>query len=134
MTNDIEQDLLNAERPVPPPALRQRVLTRASPLVQPHINRLDAIWFSRGWRLAAVVVFAGLIAADGLSSMTDGLSPQPDGPPLRGSVQVATQAAIDAGLGKADVAAIAAQAALPPLRTDVDAIGANGIGLTGGPQ
>ena len=67
-----------------------------------------------------MLVFFGLVAADALSSAKEGVEPQLDGLPVRGSVEVAVQAAIDAGLGRADVAAIAAQAALP-WTTDVDA-------------
>jgi hypothetical protein len=113
MRTEIEQELLNTGRPDPPPFLRQRILTTAGQLVQPHESRLDVMWFSPRWRVAAVLVFVGLVAADVLSSATDRLASRLDGPPVQGSAIVATQAAIDAGLGKADVAAIAAQASLP---------------------
>lgn len=133
MTSDIERELLEAERLDPPPALRQRVLATAIPLVQPHPSRLDAIWFSRRWRLAAVLVFIGVIAADTLSSVTGDLPPQVDGPAAPNSVQVAVQAAIDAGLGKADVAAIAAHASLR-WTDDADATRGVRMDLTGAPQ
>jgi hypothetical protein len=55
MTNDIERKLLRAAQPDLPTDLRQRVLATVSPLVQPHVNRLDAIWFSPRWRVAAVL-------------------------------------------------------------------------------
>jgi hypothetical protein len=110
---EIERELLNAGRPDPPPSLRQRVLTAASQLVQSDESRLDAMWFSPRWRVAAVLVFFGLAAADVLSSATDGLAPPLDGTPVQSPVTVATQAAIDAGFGKADLAAIAAQVSLP---------------------
>jgi len=131
MTRNIERKLLDAERPDPPPALRQRVLATASPLVQPHDSRLDVIWFSPRWRLAAVLVFFGLIAADALSSETGGVWPEVDDTPVSSSVAVAVQAAIDAGLGKADIAAIAALATSPPWTTDVDATRVGRMELTG---
>jgi hypothetical protein len=113
MSNEIEQELLNTWRPDLPPSLRQRILRTASQLVQPHESRLDVMWFSQRWRVTAVLMFFGLVAADVLSSAADRLASRLDGPPVQSSVIVATQAAIDAGLGKADVAAIAAQASLP---------------------
>lgn len=131
MTNDIERELLNAEQPDLPPGLRRRVLAAATPLVQPHDSRLDAIWFSPRWRLAAVLVFLGLVAVDRLSSVTEDGSIQADGVPVRSSVTVAVQAAIAAGLGKSDVAAIAAHAASPPWTTEVDIARAGGMELTG---
>ncbi len=134
MTSDIERRLLDTSEPDPPRGLRDRVLAAAHPLVQPHNSRLDAIWFSPRWRVAAVLLFVGLVAADGLSSGIDGFPAQRDGPSARSSVAVATQAAIDAGLGQADVAAIAAQASLRPWTTEVDVTGGPGMGLTGVPR
>jgi hypothetical protein len=110
MTSDIERELLDAAKPDLPPALRQRVLTTASALVQPDASRLDAIWFSPRWRVAAVLVFFGIIAADALSRDIEGVPPQVESLRMHSSVEIAAQAAIDAGLGMADVAAIAAQA------------------------
>ena len=134
MTSEIERELLNTGRPDPPPALRQRVLATASQLVQPHGNRLDVMWFSPRWRVAAVLMFFGLAAADVLSSATDGFASESDGPPVRSSVTVAAQAATDAGLGKADVAAIAAQASLPWTdRADARETRAL-LGFTGAPE
>ena len=133
MPNDIERELLNAEQTDPPPALRQRVLAAAAPLVEPHGSRLDAMWFSRRWRVAAVVVFFALIAADGLSSVTDEPPPRFDGAQVRTSAEEATQAAIDAGLGKADVAAITAQASRRWM-DDADAILGVRMDLAGAPQ
>lgn len=130
MPTDIERELLNSAQTDPSPALRQRILAVANPLVQPHASRLDAIWFSPRWRVAAVLVFFGLVAADALSSATAGVEPQVDGLAVRSSVELAVQAAIDAGLGRADVAAIAAQAALP-WTTDVDATRGGRMELTG---
>ena len=131
MTNDIERELLNAERPDLPPGLRRRVLAAATPLVQPHDSRLDAIWFSPRWRVAAVVVFFGLVAADRMSSVAGEVTTQADALPVRSSVAVAVQAAVDSGLGRADVAAIAADAASPPWTTEVDIVRADGLELTG---
>ena len=133
MTSDIEQALLNVERPEPPPGLRQRVLAETTHLVQPETSRLDAIWFSPRWRVAAVLLFFGLVAVDRLSSAIGDVSTQADGPPVRSSVAVAVQVAIDAGLGMADVAAIAAQAASPPW-TEVDATRGVRMEFTGAPQ
>ena len=134
MTSDIERELLKAEQPHPPAALRQRVLAAATPLVQPPVSRLDAIWFSRGWRLAAVLVFFSLIAADALSDVTGKVPIRVDDLPVSSSVAVAVQAAIDLGLEEADVAAIAAQVASPTWTTDVDATRGGGMELTGEPQ
>ena len=131
MINDIERELLRAGQPDLPPDLRQRVLAVATPLVQPHASRLDVIWFSPRWRVAAVLVFVGLVAVDRLSSTTGDVTTQADGVPVRSSVTVAVQAAIAAGLGKSDVAAIAADAASPPWTTEADIARADGLELTG---
>lgn len=121
MTNDIERELLRAGQPDLPPDLRLRVLAATGPLVQPHVSRLDAIWFSPRWRVAAVLVFFGLLAVDRLSSVTGDVTTRVDGLPVRSSVAVAVQAAIDAGLGRADVAVIAAHAASLSLTSEVEA-------------
>ena len=131
MTREIERELLNAERPDPLPALRQRVLAMANPLVQPNQSRLDAIWFSPRSRLAAVLLFVGLIAVDALSSEIGGLPQQVDNPRIISSVELAVQAAVEAGLGKADVAAIAAQAASPPWTDEADGTRGGRMELTG---
>jgi hypothetical protein len=133
MTSDIERELLNAAQPAPPAELRRRVLAAATPLVQPHSSRLDAIWFSPRWRLAAVLVFVGLVAVDRWSSVTGDESTQAEGFPVPASVAVAVQAAIASGLGKADVAAIAAQAASAPWTNEADARDGR-MELTGAPQ
>ena len=132
MTSEIERDLLNAERQDPPPELRRQVLATATPLIQPHESRLDAIWFSRPWRLASVLVFVGSIAADALSSETGSLPPQVESLRISSSVEIAEQVAIDAGLEEAEVAAIVAQASLP--WTDVDATSGVPVEFTGVPE
>ena len=131
MTNSIERELLRAGQPDLPPDLRQRVLATTSPLVRPHGSRLDAIWFSPRWRVAAVLVFFGLVAVDRLASVTGDATTQADGLPVRSSVAVAVQAAIDSGLGRADVAAIAAHAASLSLASEIDATRAVRTELTG---
>ena len=131
MTNDIERELLRAGQPDLPPALRQRVLATTTPLVQPNVSRLDVIWFSPRWRVAAVLVFFGLVAVERLSSVTGDVTTQADGLSVRSSVAVAVQAAIDSGLGRADVAAIAAHAASLSLTNEVDATRAARMELTG---
>jgi hypothetical protein len=131
MANDIERELLRAGQPDLPPELRRRVLETTSPLVQPHVSRLDAIWFSPRWRVAAALAFVGLVAVDRLSGVTGDVTTRVDGLPVGSSVAVAVQAAIDAGLGRADVAAIAAHAASLSLTSEVDATRAVRTELTG---
>ena len=131
MANDIEQELLRAAQPDLPPDLRQRVLANTSPLVQPNGSRLDAIWFSPRWRVAAVAVFFGVLAADRMSSVAVDVTTEADGLPIRSSVAVAVQAAIDSGLGRADVAAIAAHAAALSVTSEVEATRAVRMELTG---
>ena len=65
--NDIERQLLKAERPKPQVALRARVLATATPLVQPDDRCLDRIWFSRTWRTTAALIVATLAVAEMLS-------------------------------------------------------------------
>ena len=66
MIDDIERQLLEAERPEPRADMRARVLAATMPLVRSDASRLDRVWFSPRWRMAALlalVVLAGVDAA-----------------------------------------------------------------------
>jgi hypothetical protein len=109
MIDDIERQLIEAERPEPPATMRARVLAATLPLVCAGANRLDRIWFSRAWRTAGAMVFVALVVTDMLSG-----SPAPRvAPPGRAALETAQAvetAARDAGLPAAQASALAAQA------------------------
>ncbi len=60
---DVEQRVREVNWPAPPPALRTRVLSMA-PIVEQPITWSDRVWFSRGWRLAAVAVALVVLAVE----------------------------------------------------------------------
>lgn len=109
MMDDIERQLLEAERPEPPANLRARVLATTMPLVRRDDSRLDRVWFSRTWRTAGAMAFVALVVTEMLSG-----SPAPAvAPPGRAALETAQAveaAARDAGLPAAQASAFAAQA------------------------
>jgi hypothetical protein len=110
MMDDIERQLRAAERPEPRVELRAHVLATVMPLVRPDGSRLDRIWFSRGWRTAAVlalVVLAGLHLAPW--STLDS-APMTQDHPTADAAQSVAMAAREAGLSQADAVALGAQA------------------------
>jgi hypothetical protein len=76
-TTDVEQCVRGASWPEPDPGFRDRVLAAAVPAVRPSVAWEDRVWYSRGWRLAAVAVSLALVAAEFVSAPAAKLSAGP---------------------------------------------------------
>ena len=95
--DSVEERLRAARLPAQAASLRDRVLAAACPRVQPRVAWGDRVWFSRGWRLAAVAVLFATVALDRISSVpgpTDGAP----GPVAVQTARAAREAARQAGL------------------------------------
>jgi hypothetical protein len=66
---DIESRVRQIAWPAPPADLRARVLS-AVPATSPAVSWSDRVWFSRGWRLAAVAAVLILAVLESLSAPT----------------------------------------------------------------
>jgi hypothetical protein len=108
MMSDISRRLLESERPEPGRAMRERVLAATMPLVQPDHSRLDRMWFSPKWRMAAVL---GLAVLAGVEAVSDHVAPAPEAQysPPPDPAQTVAMVAIEMGLTPADAAALVAQ-------------------------
>ena len=117
MMDDIEQQLREAERQEPHRQLRARVLAAAAPLVRPDASRLERMWFSRTWRVAAVLAFFALAGLESASSQL--VAPPAWGPSRQSDLaQTIESAALEVGLTPADVSALLARTrAAPPALT-----------------
>jgi|SRR5579864_1296179 len=106
--NDIQRRLLESERPEPGRAMRERVLTATMPLVRPDRSRLDRMWFSPKWRMAAVL---GLVVLAGVEAVSDHVAPAPETQyrPPADPAQTVAMVAIEMGLTPSDAAALVAQ-------------------------
>ena len=110
MMEDLERQLLEAERPELEAAMRARVLAATMPLVRPEASRLDRVWFSPKWRTAAVlalVVLAGVELAPRRSVKS---APMPLDRATTDITQAVATAAREVGLRPDDTAALCAQA------------------------
>jgi hypothetical protein len=65
---EIEERVRRIGWPAPPPGLRDRVLSTAVVAGAP-ISWSDRLWFSRGWRLAALAAALVVIALDQVSTV-----------------------------------------------------------------
>ena len=105
---DVETRVRQIAWVAPPADLRARVLT-AAPLPSPAISWSDRVWFSRGWRLAAVAAVLILVAVDQLSGPT----PSPAGAASVRAVAEASfvdETARQAGMSPDEAAALARRA------------------------
>ena len=109
MIDDLEHKLLEAGRPEPRAEVRARVLAAAQPLVRRDCRRLDRIWFSRGWRLAAILVFGLIAALDALSGPPPS-SPAMPNRPITDTDLAVEKAARTLGLTSIEAEALTAQA------------------------
>lgn len=118
--NDIENLLLNAEKPQPREELRTRILAVTLPMVESHSNRLDSIWFSLKWRMLATLTILILAAVDVVSSRIIVWAPAEQNAVVSNTVQAVQMAAREAGLTQTDTRALVAQAiaATRPPRLD----------------
>jgi len=109
--DDLERRLLDAERPEPGADVRARVLAATMPLVRPDDSRLDRIWFSPRWRVAAVLMLLFLPGIDAVSTRPSALAPTwQDRAAAAGTVKAVEMAAREAGLTPADTGALVEQA------------------------
>jgi hypothetical protein len=118
--NDIENLLLNAERPKPREEIRTRVLAAALPLVESQSNKLDCMWFSLKWRMLALLAILILASVDVVSSRIIVWAPEEQNTVVSNTVQAVQIAAREAGLTQTDTRALVAQAiaATRPPRLD----------------
>ncbi|MEI6244062.1 MAG: hypothetical protein WCQ64_03355, partial [Acidobacteriota bacterium] len=95
MTDRIERQLLETDRPEPSGELRARVLAAAMPLVQADDSMLDRLWFSPTWRIAVVVSFIALAGLEVVSNRaaapTASAQNQPSGTPAQTVAMVAAE-------------------------------------------
>lgn len=117
MMDDIQRQLLESEHPGPRRELRERVLAATMPLVRPDDSRLDYMWFSPKWRVAAVLA---LVVITGVEVVSNHASPTPDAQyrPPADPAQTVAMVAIEAGLTPADAAALVAQVMAQHAYTD----------------
>jgi hypothetical protein len=108
--NDMENFLLNAERPQPREEVRARVLAAALPLVESQNSRLDRIWFSPKWRMLALLAILVLAAVDVVSVHVNVWAPEEQNRVVEDTVNAVKMAAREAGLTPADTRALVAQA------------------------
>jgi len=108
--NDIEEYLLNAQRPQPGEDVRTRVLVAALPLVRTQSSWLDRMWFSPKWRMLAILAIIMLAAVDVVSSHNNVWAPTEQNRLVADTVRTVEMAAHEAGLTPADTGALVAQA------------------------
>ena len=108
--DDIERQLLEAERPEPRGEVRARVLAATMPLVRPDASRLDRVWFSPRWRMASVLVFVVLVGIDLVPQLMPDSALMPQDHPTADITQAVAMAALEVGLTPDDAAALCAQA------------------------
>ena len=116
---DIQRRVRQVAWPAPPADLRARVLS-AVPATSPAVSWSDRVWFSRGWRLAAVA--AGLVLA-----VLESMSAPARSPAAPASAQAVAEASFidetarQAGLSPEAAAALArrAVAAERPARSSI---------------
>lgn len=109
MTDNIERQLLNVERPEPSLELRERVLAAAMPLVQADDNPLDRLWFSPMWRVAAVLALVVLAGAEVVSNRVAAPTAAVQNQSTATSAQTVAMAAAELGLSPAEAASLVAQ-------------------------
>ncbi len=110
MMDDLERSLRDTGKAEPGADVRARVLAAAVPLVQPDRSRLDRIWFSQGWRVAAVLAalvlaVLNVVPAPGIGSTLAAQDPRP-----ADNTQAVVTAAREAGLTPDVTVALCAQA------------------------
>jgi len=111
MKDDLERSLLDAGRVEPGADVRARVLAATVPLVRRDDSRLDRVWFSPRWRVAAVLMLVLLPGIDVVSTRLFVSMPVAEvRASAAGTVQAVEVAAREAGLPPDERAALVAQA------------------------
>ena len=108
--DEMEHSLLNAVRPEPGADVRERVLAAAMPLIEPHSSRLDLMWFSPKWRMAAMLAILVLACVDAVSEHIVAGQPAAQNRAAADTVRAVEMAAREAGLTPDDTEALVAQA------------------------
>lgn len=109
MIDNIERQLLGAERSEPPRELRERVLAATMPLVRANDSPLDRLWFSPKWRVAAVLALIVLASAEWVSNRVAAPRASAENRPAASPAQTVAMAAMELGLSPVDAAALVAQ-------------------------
>ena len=109
MTDRIERQLLETDRPEPSGELRARVLAAAMPLVQADDSMLDRLWFSPTWRIAVVVSFIALAGLEVVSNRAAAPTASAQNKPSGTPAQTVAMVAAELGLSPADTASLVAQ-------------------------
>jgi hypothetical protein len=108
--NMLEERLRETAWPEPGSDLRDRVLAAAVPRVRPSATWADRMWFSRRWRLAAVVLVLALVLLDRIPVVPGSPSPDVPGFAAAETARAADEAARQAGLSPEQAAALARRA------------------------
>ena len=116
MMDDLERSLLDAGKVQPGAEVRARVLAAATPLVRPDRSHLDRIWFSRRWRMAAVLAALLLAVLNAVSPNTAASTLAAQDVRPAGNTQVVAMAAREAGLTP-DVTVVLCAQAIAAART-----------------
>ncbi len=132
MMNDIERSLVDAGKREPAPDLRERVLAATMPLVRRDRSRLDRIWFSPRWRMAAALALLVLAAADVASGRVGDWAPAAQSQTASNTVRAVEMAAREVGLTPDVTRALVAQATAAA-RASTASSNAAGL-MTGGSQ
>ncbi len=119
MKDDLEERLRACERLELSRELRGRVLAAAGPLVRADESRLDRLWFSRNWRLAAVLALVVIVGMESVSDRLVASAPRaawlPENP-----AQATAQAALELGLSTDDAAGSGAARSCGDLEADAN--------------
>ena len=105
----IETRLRQIAWPAPSADLRTRVLS-AAPVTSPAVSWSDRVWFSRGWRLAAVAVVLVAATVEYLSGPARS-SVAVESPQAVAEASVIEETAQQAGLSPVEATALARRAA-----------------------
>ena len=108
--DDLERSLLDAEKPEPGPDVRARVLAASMPLVRADDSRLDRMWYSRKWRVAAVLALLILAGVEWMAPQIVAWAPVAPEHLTANSAKAVAMAASEVGLTPDDTAVLIAQA------------------------
>jgi hypothetical protein len=133
---DVETRLRQFVWPAPRPSLRAQVLAEA-PVTSPAVSWSDRVWFSRAWRVAAVLAFVALAGLELLSgparSSISTMSPQ-----VAAEASMVEETARQAGLSPEQAAVLGRRAAATETKAGSGArsseIGLDGLDSGGEPR
>lgn len=109
MTDSIERQLMQANRPEPPSEVRARVLAAAMPLVRADDSTLDRLWFSPTWRIAVVISLVVLAGVEVVSNRAAAPTAVAESQPVATPARTVAVAAAYLGFSPAETASLVAQ-------------------------